>query len=95
MPVASHSRPDNPPSYSCFSHLPIRLKDWRLQRGIKVSAAASELGVATSTWNHWESGRRFPSGMRLIQLVAYTGISLKHFVCENAHICPFRDREHH
>jgi len=81
------------PSYSRFSHLPVRLKDWRLQRGIKASSAAAELGVASSTWNHWESGRRFPSGQLLVHLIDYTGISLKELVCENAHICPFRKRE--
>jgi transcriptional regulator with XRE-family HTH domain len=71
----------------------MRLKEWRLQRGIKVSCAAANLGVATSTWNHWESGRRFPSGLLLLQLIAYTGISLKQLICENAHICPFCSRE--
>lgn len=78
--------------YAEFSHLPVRLKAWRIESGLKATNAAAELGVAASTWNHWESGRRFPSGTLLIQLVRYTGIPLKELICENAHNCPFRKR---
>ncbi len=90
MPDDSDARPGLSPRYSDFSCLPARLKDWRQLRGIKASNAAAELGVAASTWNHWESGRRFPSGQMLVHLIAHTGISLKEIVCENAHVCPFR-----
>lgn len=93
MPNESAKRPDLRPLYSEFSCLPIRLKEWRMQQGIKAASAAADLGVAPSTWNHWESGRRFPSGLLLIQLIDYTGISLKKLVCENAHICPFCHHE--
>ncbi len=90
MPDEPDAQPESPPLYSDFSCLPERLKEWRQRHGIKASSAAIELGVAASTWNHWETGRRFPSGRLLVQLIDYTGISLKEIVCENAHACPFR-----
>lgn len=75
-----------------LSDLPGRLREWRESNGIKVSTAAAELGVAPSTWSHWEAGRRFPSGTLLIALVNYTGVSLVDFICENSADCPFRKR---
>ena len=78
--------------YSQFSNLPCRLKAWRTEKGIKVSAAARELGVAPSTWTHWETGRRFPTAALLLALIRYTGIPLVEFVCENSARCPFRNK---
>lgn len=41
------------------------LRMWRERKGIKMESAASELGVATATWAHWEAGRRFPAAKHL------------------------------
>jgi transcriptional regulator with XRE-family HTH domain len=79
--------------YSQFSALPARLKHWREDKGIKVSAAARELGVASSTWTHWETGRRFPSASLLLGLIEYTGVPLVELICENSAKCPFRKRQ--
>ncbi len=74
--------------YAGFSHLPVALHRWRESRGLKISAAASGLGVAASTWGHWETGFRFPTGSVLVDLVKYTGLSLVELVCEHAQQCP-------
>ena len=74
--------------YAAFSFLPIALQRWRVQRGLKISAAASALGVAASTWGHWETGFRFPTGSLLLDLVRYTGLSLVELVCAHAENCP-------
>lgn len=78
--------------YSQFSHLPSRLKAWRAKKKIKISSAAAGLGVAASTWSHWECGRRFPSGALLLEIITYTGIPLVELVCENAQTCQCRQR---
>ena len=67
--------------YGEFSFLPIALKRWRMQNGLKISAAAEGLGVAASAWGHWETGARFPSGSVLLALVPYTGLSLAGLLC--------------
>jgi transcriptional regulator with XRE-family HTH domain len=61
--------------------LPQMLREWRLANQIKLSAAANDLGVSTSTWGHWETGARFPKGKKLLKLVEYTGISLHQLIC--------------
>jgi transcriptional regulator with XRE-family HTH domain len=71
------------------SQFGLRLREWRESNGLKISAVAAELGVATSSWGHWETGHSLPSGANLILLTIYTGIPLQHFVCPNSHRCPF------
>ena len=41
------------------------LKRLRQEAGLKMYAAADDLGVAKSTWSQWESGKRFPNGEML------------------------------
>jgi len=65
------------------------LRQWRLERGLKESVAAKELGVATATWGHWETGTRFPSARNLLALSRHTKIPIEHFFCTNRHRCPF------
>ena len=74
--------------YAGFSFLPKALRCWREHQGLKISAAAQGLGVAASTWGHWETGLRFPTGSVLLDLVQYTGLSLVELVCEHAEHCP-------
>lgn len=80
-------------AYVDLAALGPNLKRWRLAKGLKLSAAAAELGVATSTWDHWENGRRFPTGRRLLELVAYTGLPLNLLVCANADRCPYAKQQ--
>jgi transcriptional regulator with XRE-family HTH domain len=49
--------------------------------------------VASSTWTHWETGRRFPSASLLLGLIEYTGVPLVELICENSAKCPFRKRQ--
>lgn len=74
--------------YAGFSFLPKALQRWRERKGLKISAAAQGLGVADSTWGHWETGFRFPTGSVLMDLVQYTGLSLVELVCEHGEHCP-------
>lgn len=73
--------------------LPAVLLAWRLEHGLKMQAAARELGVATSTWGHWETGRRFPNHSSLILISLYTGLPLLRLLCADHDRCPFRKRE--
>jgi hypothetical protein len=61
---------------------PLTLRAWRTQRKLKVASAASALGVSASTWTHWETGQRFPTGCHLMLLSSFTGIELACLVCE-------------
>ena len=79
-------KPHSP--YAEFSYLPKALQRWRERKGLKISAAAQGLGVAASTWGHWETGFRFPTGSVLLDLVQYTGLSLVELVCEHGQHCP-------
>jgi DNA-binding transcriptional regulator YiaG len=85
-PLLSRLRPHTP--YAGFSFLPKALQRWRGRKGLKISAAAQGLGVASSTWGHWETGFRFPTGSVLLDLVQYTGLSLVELVCEHGEHCP-------
>jgi len=68
--------------------LPKTLREWRRANQIKISSAAEELEVSTSTWGHWETGARFPKGKKLLRLVDYTGIPLHQLICPNGEGCP-------
>ncbi len=65
------------------------LRKWREMNEIKISVAASELGVSTATWGHWEEARRFPNLDNLLLLSKYTEIPVQHFLCPNRSRCPF------
>jgi len=47
------------------------LRALRRQRVVSLKKAASELGVAQSTWSQWESGKRFPPGIFVELLATY------------------------
>jgi DNA-binding transcriptional regulator YiaG len=85
-PILASLKPHTP--YAGFSYLPKALQRWREREGLKISAAAQGLGVAASTWGHWETGFRFPTGSVLLDLVQYTGLSLVELVCEHGEHCP-------
>jgi len=69
------------------------LREWRVAQGLKLADCAAQLGVAVSTWSHWENARGLPSGENLLLLTRLTGIELQHLLCPNASRCPFRHKE--
>lgn len=66
-----------------------RLRQWRESKTKKIAEAAGEMGVATASWGHWETGRSMPSITNLLLLAQYTGIPIQHFLCPNTESCPF------
>jgi transcriptional regulator with XRE-family HTH domain len=54
----------------------------------KISDVASLLGVSTSTWGHWETGERLPSGELLLAIENLTGIPLHVLFCPHLETCP-------
>ncbi|NQW99929.1 helix-turn-helix transcriptional regulator [bacterium] len=69
-----------------------RLKWWRERRDLKIEAAALQLGVSTSTWGHWETGRTFPSGEMLLALSSLTQLPLQLLFCPHLETCPLHDQ---
>jgi transcriptional regulator with XRE-family HTH domain len=69
---------------------PLTLRAWRKQKKLKVASAASACGVSASTWTHWETGHRFPTGSHLLVLSSFTGIALACLVCEKRPACAER-----
>lgn len=68
-----------------------RLKWWRNKEGLKIAAAAGNLGVSTATWGHWETGHTFPSGEMLLDLCELTGLPLQLLLCPHMEDCPFQN----
>lgn len=66
-----------------------RLRHWRESQGKTISNVSGEIGVAVSTWGHWETGYSFPSVDNLLLVADYTRIPVHHLLCPNAHKCPF------
>ncbi|MFA7345336.1 MAG: helix-turn-helix transcriptional regulator [Terrimicrobiaceae bacterium] len=66
-----------------------KLRQWRKSKAKKITEAAGEMGVATASWGHWETGHCLPSVANLLLLAQYTGIPLQHFLCPNSDRCPF------
>lgn len=71
-----------------------RLRQWRQAKSRKISEVAGEMGVHTSSWGHWETGRSIPSGENMLLLAKYTGVPLQHFICPNSERCPFAQSTH-
>lgn len=69
-------------------HLGECLQQWRRAQQLSQDSAARMLGVAASTWSHWETGRRMPTPRLLLLLRDLTGIPVGPMLCENAHQCP-------
>jgi transcriptional regulator with XRE-family HTH domain len=69
-------------------HLGRHLRDWRLRQGLSQEGAARKLGVAASTWGHWETGARLPTPRLLLLLREMTGMSIGYLMCENSENCP-------
>jgi len=93
-PASSGSRfnPDPDGYSSCLSCFSGNLRKWRAARGRKIADVASEFGVATSTWGHWENGGCLPTGENLCLLAEFTRIPIQHLICPNSRRCPFTGR---
>lgn len=63
------------------------LVDWRKKKGLKIEAAAKEMGVSPAAWGHWERGIRFPTGRQLTLLSLYTGVPLCQMFCSSSGNC--------
>jgi transcriptional regulator with XRE-family HTH domain len=74
--------------YSASIALGMRLKDWRLRKEQKISAAAARLGVSTATWGHWETGEHLPSGDLLLGIEQLTEMPLRMLFCHHLDTCP-------
>ena len=64
------------------------LRVWRQRAELSQENAAAMLGVASTTWSHWETGRRLPTPHLLFLLRELTGIPVGVMLCENAKDCP-------
>jgi transcriptional regulator with XRE-family HTH domain len=65
-----------------------RLLAWRKSRNLSQQLAARRLGVAATTWSHWETGRRLPGARMLMLLAELTGMSLGQMLCQHGDTCP-------
>ena len=72
-----------------LSRFCFQLREWRESKAKKIAEVAGEMGVATASWGHWETGRCLPSVANLLLLAQYTGIPPQHFFCPNSERCPF------
>lgn len=77
-PRAPHGMPDTPARESKQPSLAQlfagNLNALRTARGSSMKQAASELGVAKSTWSQWESGAHFTEGFFVEILAQYFGV---------------------
>jgi len=62
-------------------------RNWRLKSNIPRKQIAADLGVSTVTVNHWESGKRFPTGRHFELLAEYTGLPPCRLFCIMADTC--------
>lgn len=67
--------------------LAFHLARWRKRRGIPLKIMASDIGVAVSSLNGWETGKSLPSCDNLIALARYTGIEPCRLIRDPAGIC--------
>jgi transcriptional regulator with XRE-family HTH domain len=65
----------------------IAFKNWRVKNKLPLKKIAGDLGLAVSTVNAWELGKRFPSGRHFELLVNYTGLPPCRLFCIMADKC--------
>ncbi|MGA3181763.1 MAG: helix-turn-helix transcriptional regulator [Verrucomicrobiota bacterium] len=62
-------------------------RNWRAKNNIPLKKIAKDFGLAVSTVNSWELGKRFPTGENFQQLVNYTGVPPCRLFCVLAEKC--------
>ncbi len=77
------------PDFKCDirASFAIAFRNWRVKHNISLKEVASDLGLAVSTVNSWELGKRFPSGRNFETLVNYTGVPPCRLFCVMADKC--------
>ena len=68
----------------CFA---TAFRNWRLKHNIPLKKVARDLGLAVSTLNSWELGKRFPTGYNFEMLANYTGVPPCKLFCVMADKC--------
>jgi transcriptional regulator with XRE-family HTH domain len=53
------------------------LRDWRMQQGLTVEAAADRVGIVKSTWSNLERDKRRASLETLLRLSEQTGLAIE------------------
>jgi transcriptional regulator with XRE-family HTH domain len=78
-----------PPKSTCdiCASFATAFRNWRVQNKIPLKRIAKDLGLAVSTVNSWELGKRFPSGRNFEMLVDYTGLPPCKLFCVMADKC--------
>jgi transcriptional regulator with XRE-family HTH domain len=61
--------------------------NWRVKSGIPLKKIAKDLGLAVSTIDSWELGKRFPTGRNFEMLVNYTRVPPCRLFCIMADKC--------
>ncbi len=56
-------------------------RNWRMKNHVPLKKVAADLGLAVSTVNSWELGRRFPTGRHIEMVVNYTGVPPCKLMC--------------
>lgn len=54
-----------------------RLRAARIALGLSQKDLYDAIGVKASAWNHWESGKRLPDPMAMVQLYRMHGITME------------------
>lgn len=63
------------------------LRKWRGAQKLKLEAAARQLGVSVSAWNHWETGQRLPSMANLFAIADLLNIPAQCLICAKNEVC--------
>jgi transcriptional regulator with XRE-family HTH domain len=62
-------------------------RNWRLKNHVPLKRVARDLGLAVSTLNSWELGKRFPTACNFEMLANYTGVPPCKLFCVMADKC--------
>ena len=58
----------------------LRLKEIRLQKGLKASEVAEKLSITNNSLSEWELGKRIPPCEKIIQLADFYGVSVDYLL---------------
>lgn len=58
----------------------LRLKEIRLQKGLKASEVAEKLSITNNSLSEWELGKRVPPCEKIIQLADFYGVSVDYLL---------------
>jgi transcriptional regulator with XRE-family HTH domain len=62
-------------------------RNWRLKKRLPLKKVAKDLGLAVSTVNSWELGKKFPTGYNFELLANYAGVPPCKLFCVKADQC--------